>query len=222
MLARDSEVRHGSAGPRGSMTPCLARTWFRPASADCRPASVPDRPGRAPSRPAPARGPLAVARGLPIPARRPLAVARGLPIPARRLLAVARELPIPARRLLALARGLPIPVPGPPALVRGLPTPVPGPSILVRGLRTLVQGPRIPARRPPREVRPWPGCRPRAQLDRPRAWCCRAGGRPCRVQSRYSCCPPISPDRPCCGSCSMRIPSWPVPPRPGWRRCAPS
>src|SRR5215468_660124 len=121
MLARDSEVRHGPAGPRGSMTPCLARTWFRPASAGYRPASVPDRPGRAPSRPAPARGPPALARGLPIP----------------------------ARCLLALAEGLPIPVPAPPALVLGLPTPVPGAPIMVRRLPTPAPGrPTLPGTEP--------------------------------------------------------------------------
>ena len=114
------------------------------------------------------------------------------------------------------------PGPGPVNPGPGPVSPGPGPMALARGLSVLARGPPVPARRPPCGVRPWPGCRPQAPRDRPRAWCCLVGGRPCQAQNLYSCCAPISPGRPCCGSCSMRTPSWPALPRPGWRRCVPS
>ena len=109
--------------------------------------------------------------------------------------------------------------------------PGPGRELPIRALGPLVPARELPittgslpalARRPPCGVRPWPGCRPQAMRGRPRAWCYLAGGRPSQEQNRYSCCAPISPGRPCCGSCSMRIPGWLALPTPGWRGCVPS
>jgi len=103
------------------------------------------------------------------------------------------------------------------------------------------------ARRPwPGGCQSWPG----ARRPWPKAHPCRLGARPAGFgrgpaagrgpcgtchrpvlpgrrpplpgTERYSCCAPISPGRACCGCCSMRTPSWPVLPRPGWRRCVPS
>src|SRR5436190_7447754 len=101
MLVGNREIRPGSAGRRGSMTPCLAQAWFRLASGSCRLALAPDRPGRAPlaQRP-PVRvpGPPPLARGVPVRVSGPSALARGVPILARELLILAQGPPVPAWR----------------------------------------------------------------------------------------------------------------------------
>src|SRR5207247_3083236 len=63
----------------------------------------------------------------------------------------------------------PGPEPAPPA--RGPRILARGPPALAWGPRILARGPPVPAWRPPCGVRPWPGCRPQALPDRPRAWC---------------------------------------------------
>src|SRR5512132_3139164 len=97
VLTGGREVRHGSAGQRGSMTPCPARPCVRPASASHRRAPAPGDPP-------------ALARRLPIPVWRRLVLARELPIPALGLPVLARELPI-------RALGPPVPARRPPILV---------------------------------------------------------------------------------------------------------